>query len=136
MGEDDQKSVDLGEHDDVAGIAGLVPTWTCVTCKLSALDDADLAKYPCEPNKYHPLKGEGQPQPLKEEKEAVEFLRFGNPEDTEVTIPENRSELASPALAWLQRVEDQSERVKNSSEEEKLRIAAEWYNYKQSQGEL
>lgn len=114
----------IGEHDDVTGIAGLNPFWVCSTCKLSAIKPERLSEYPCEPDKYDPDFGEGQPEPLREEQLAYDILKLGSEE--EVDVPSTRGELPSEAQQWLEKVEEYSEFIDSQQEEEKLRIAAEW----------
>ena len=120
----DSNSNGIGDHDEVIAVPGMASYSTCTTCKLSAVHAEDLADYPCESNKYHPYKGEGQPTKLEEERFAYEILRFGDKDDLEV--PNNRSQLSDEAKDWLEKIEEYSEVISREPEEEKLRVAAQW----------
>lgn len=108
----------------MTGIAGVAPYWVCPTCKLSAVSNEDLANYPCQPDRYDAVDGQGQPEQLRNERIAWEILRLGNGND--VTVPDSRAMLPSEARNWLERVEERSEPINGQPEDEKLRIATQY----------
>ncbi|WP_148661815.1 hypothetical protein [Halodesulfurarchaeum formicicum] len=124
MSKSDSGTDPVHKHEDVTVIGGIAPWYVCTNCKLAAIRSEKLAYYPCEPDKYDPDIGEGQPEELQEERLAFEILRFDDKDEMEISS--SRSELPKEARQWLESVEEYSDVIDEKSEQEKIRVAANW----------